>query len=173
MRTISIFIAGFFLTVLPVAAADACCATEKCCASEKCCAHATVTTAVPPAVTYLADRIVEPSPAREYAKVHFTSPVRIGENVLMGEYIIEHDTDRMGRGGPCTHIYAAKDRSKPVVAFHCRHLLRAVNASEKAKVTLRRDYNAVGTAYILTEFQYAGEREAHGVPGVRGVPAVR
>jgi hypothetical protein len=167
MRTVSLLIAGFVLSVLPVAAADACCGTEKCCA------NMTATVAVPPAISYLADKRVEPSPAREYAKVHFTSPVRIGANVLMGDYIIEHDTDRMARGGPCTHIYAAKDRSKPVVAFHCRHLLRAVNASSKAKVTLRRDYSSIGTAYILTEFQYAGEREAHGVPGVPGVPAVR
>lgn len=169
MRTISIFIAGFFLLVLPVAAADACCATDKCCTH----ATATATVAVPPAVTYLAKQTAEPSPAREYAKVHFTSPVRIGENVLMGEYVIEHDTDRMARGGPCTHIYSAKNMKDPVVQFHCRHLLRPVNKLGKAQVTLRRDYNAVGTAYILTEFQYAGEREAHGVPGVHGVPAVR
>ena len=167
MRTISIFIAGFFLSVLPVPAADACCATDKCCA------HETATVAVPPVVTYLADQVAEPSPAREYAKVHFTSPVRIGENVLMGDYVIEHDTDRMARGGPCTHIYSTKNMKEPVVAFHCRHLLRPVNKLAQTKVTLRRDYNSVSQAYILTEFQYAGQREAHGIPGVRGVPAVR
>jgi hypothetical protein len=161
MRTLLLFVAGFVLSVLPVSAADSCCAGK------------TAVTAVPPAITYSTAQIVEPSPAREYAKVRFANPVRIGENVLMGEYIIEHDTDRMASGGPCTHIYSMKNRTKPVVTFHCRHLLRPVNKSEKALVTLRRDYNALGQGYILTEFQYAGEREAHGVPGVPAVPAVR
>jgi hypothetical protein len=161
MRTLMFFIAGFALCAMPVTAADKCCAGEIALA------------AVPPAVTYSPADAVESSSVREYAKVRFTSPVRIGENVLMGEYIIEHDVDRMARGGPCTHIYSAKDRTKPVVAFHCRHLLRPVNTLEKTMVTLRRDYNSGGQAYILTEFQYAGAREAHGVPGVPGVPAVR
>jgi hypothetical protein len=171
MRTVSLFIAGFLLSVLPVAAA----AADAGCATEKCCAHSTVTTAVPPAVTYLAEQIEEPAPSpnKVYAKVHFTSPVRVGEKVLMGEYVIEHDVDRMAQGGPCTHIYSAKNMKDPVVTFHCRHLIRPLNKSEKAKVTLRRDYNSVGTAYLLTEFQYAGEREAHGIPGVPGVAAVR
>ena len=111
------------------------------------------------------------APAREYAKVTFTDPVWIGGTVLMGEYIIEHDTDRMARGRPCTHIYAARDRRTPVVTFHCKHLRRPT--SGQASVTLRRNYNVVGHAYLLTEFQFAGDGDAHGVPGIRGVPPVR
>jgi hypothetical protein len=166
MRTVSIFIIGLALSVLPVAAADACCAAANCCTTP-------VVAAVPPAVTHSAAPAVDETPVRVYAKVNFTNPVRIGDNVLVGEYIIEHDTDRMASGGPCTHIYSMKDRTTPVVTFHCRHLLRPVNSSAKALVTLRRDYNFPGQGYIMTEFQYAGEREAHGVPGVPGVPAVR
>src|SRR4029453_4659452 len=43
-----------------------------------------------------------PTGNREYAKVHFVNPGRVGDTVLMGDYIIEHDNDRMARGQPCT-----------------------------------------------------------------------
>jgi hypothetical protein len=91
--------------------------------------------------------------------------------VLMGRHIIEHDTDRMARGEPCTHVYAANDRKYPVVTFHCTHLIRPTGTQNT--VTLRRDYNALGRGFVMTEFQFAGDRDAHGVPGVRGIDSVR
>ena len=102
-------------------------------------------------------------PTKEYAKVKFLDPVRILDNVLMGEYLIEHDTDRMARGGPCTYIYKFSDRTKPVVTFHCRHLNRA--KSSRATVTVRRAYDMSPTrGFIMTEFQFAGSADGHGVP---------
>jgi rhodanese-related sulfurtransferase len=102
-------------------------------------------------------------PAREYAKVRFQDPVRVLNHVLMGDYLIEHDTDRMARGGPCTHIYKMSDRTKPVVAFHCRHLTRS--QSTRATVTVRRAFDMSPTrAFIMTEFQFAGSADGHGVP---------
>jgi len=160
MRTFILLLGVLALTAVP-AAADPCCGhdpTAACCVKE-----------LPQVIP---DSAIEWSPAREYALVKFTDPVRIGDRVLMGEYIIEHDTDRMARGGPCTHIYSAKNRREVVVAFHCIHLLRP-KSGDTATVTLRRDYSGSGVRYVLTEFQYQNSRAAHGVPGVDGVPLVR
>jgi hypothetical protein len=57
------------------------------------------------------------------------------------------------------------------VTFHCTHLIRP--RSIHNTVSLRRDYNGVPGGYVMTEFQFAGDREAHGVPRVRGVDPVR
>src|SRR5215204_1487415 len=59
---------------------------------------------------------------RELAKVVFPHPVKVLNAWLLGDYLIEHDTDRMERGEPCTHIYRFNDRRKPVVTFFCEHL---------------------------------------------------
>jgi hypothetical protein len=102
-------------------------------------------------------------PTVEYAKVTFTSPVRVINAVLMGDYLIEHDNDRMARGGPCTYIYKMRDRSKPVVTFHCKHLNRATTA--KATVRLQRTYDMGSTlGYVMTEFQFENSADSHGVP---------
>lgn len=105
----------------------------------------------------------EAAPAREYAKVMFHHAVKVGDRVLMGPYVIEHDNDRMARGRPCTYIYAADDMRLPVVAFHCRHLHR--KASERPTVTLRRLRESTGPAFELLEFQFAGSHHGHGLPG--------
>ena len=164
MRTILMMSMGLLLIVGTPANADDCCGGD-CCAAGHCCEHGIPSTEPLPADEPL------PPPAREYAEVMFYNPVWVNGKVLMGRHIIEHDYDRMAQGGPCTHIYAADDRTKPVVTFHCSHLVRTT--TRQSTVTLRRDYNALGTGYILTEFQFAGSRDGHGVPGVRGVDSVR
>jgi hypothetical protein len=107
----------------------------------------------------------EPTSAREYAKIMFHHAVKVGDRVLMGPYVIEHDNDRMARGRPCTYIYVADDMRLPVVAFHCRHLHR--KATDRPTVTLRRLPETTGPAFELIEFQFAGSGDGHGVPGVR------
>jgi hypothetical protein len=109
----------------------------------------------------------EPVPGREYAKVTFENPVKIGDRVLMGTYLIEHADDRMARGRPCTHIYEIDDQRLPVVAFHCVHLRRTLNTGEKATVTLRRLPDAMPRMFELLEFQYAGTSDGHRVPDGR------
>src|SRR6476619_3430477 len=78
----------------------------------------------PVAEAVLIPRVPESRPVRESLVVWFMKPVKIGDRVLMGKYVIEHDNARMARGEPCTYIYAANDRRLPVVAFHCKHLDR-------------------------------------------------
>jgi hypothetical protein len=118
----------------------------------------------PIAEAVLIPRVPEPRPVRESLVVWFMKPVKIGDRVLMGKYIIEHDNARMARGEPCTYIYAADDRRLPVVAFHCKHVDRP--RGERASVTVRPfgEANGMGT---LREFQFAGELGAHGVPASR------
>jgi hypothetical protein len=101
--------------------------------------------------------------ARQVAVVSFTKPVKVGEWVLLGKYIIEHDNNRMARGLPCTHIYAANRPQVPVVRFHCTHLER--DRVERDTVVLK----STGDAMIreLAAFQFAGETAAHGVPAAR------
>ena len=102
-------------------------------------------------------------PVRQTTEVWFQRPVRVGSHILQGRYVIEHDNDRMARGEPCTHIYAYHDRTKPVVAFHCTHLERDRNGTNTVVLVSTGD----GTMQQMTEFQFAGEHAAHGVPSGR------
>lgn len=158
-------------------AAGACCGEKTCCASAACCkgdaacgkhgaAPAAVDSASLPSITpgiEWPEEIAQPT--RETAKVLFRHPVRIGDKVLFGMYVIEHDTDRMARGLPCTHIYAANDLRLPVVAFHCRHLDRKPTGT--ATVTLQRIPAATTPMYRLIEYQFQDSADGHGVPNTR------
>lgn len=104
------------------------------------------------------------TPARQVAVVWFKNPVLVGDNILMGKYIIEHDNDRMAKGLPCTHIYASNKPQVPIVKFHCTHLEAA--RSDRDLVALRRTGDA-SLPTKMTSFQFAGETAAHGVPPAR------
>lgn len=167
----------FVMTALVLLAADTGAAAAKCCNDDKCCAKATcckhhADVALEPMETGLS--VVAPGlewpaeaarPVREYAKVLFRDPVRIGDRVLIGAYVIEHDDERMARGLPCTHIYAADNRTVPVVAFHCRHLDRTPNPN--ATVTLQRLPDPSTRMFKLVEFQFENSTDGHGVPDAR------
>ena len=101
-------------------------------------------------------------PVRQTAVVFFQRPVWVGDTVLMGKYVIEHDTDRQARGEPCTHIYAFKDQKTPIATFHCIHLDGV--ASAKDTVVLR---SIDGSQQRFVQFQFAGETAAHGFPTER------
>lgn len=100
--------------------------------------------------------------ARQATVVWFNQPVRIGNNLLQGRYVIEHDNDRMAAGGPCTYIYKWEDQTVPVVAFHCVHLDRP--DVEKTTVVL---INGPDGFKRLAEFQFPGDSGAHGTPTIR------
>lgn len=99
------------------------------------------------------------APARQATVVWFNQPVRVGDALLQGRYVIEHDNDRMARGEPCTHIYAFADQKKPVVAFHCTHLDRPTSKDGAVVIISTAD----GFKKFV-EFQFAGETGAHGFP---------
>ena len=156
LKWLAVAFVAAVLVAAPAPAAAACCdqhaKTQGACCDMPCCQEHQKKSA-------------EPSlePVRQTAEVWFKRPLLIGQRLLLGRYVIEHDNDRMARGEPCTHIYAYDDRSKPVAAFHCTHLERD-----------RADQNTVvvytgpdGRIQRLAEFQFAGESAAHGYPTVR------
>ena len=157
-----------FAAALAVAAPDVARAQQQhqhdgvCCTTGACCQTPTATCCTPrnpPAGLVQAPR-PEP-PVRKTMTVWFHRPVKIGDRILLGQYLIEHDDLRMARGWPCTYIYEASDQRLPVVAFRCTHLNRS--RVHQSTVALRALGEANGMTEF-TEFQFAGETAAHGVP---------
>jgi hypothetical protein len=168
-------LAGLFVaTPAAIAATDDCCqdkakmANHACC-DMPCCKDHVPTVAMPEAD--LADPFLlaldtnppaPPVPARQATVVWFNQPVRVGNNILQGRYVIEHDNDRMAAGGPCTYIYKWEDQTTPVVAFHCVHLDRP--DVDKTTVVLT---NGPDGFKRLVEFQFPGDSGGHGTPTIR------
>jgi hypothetical protein len=157
-----IVVAGLLGLPAAAAAQAACCKDPKepCCTmqTQTCCDH--VRDVIGQQIARLS---LDKRPTVERMVVSFRNPVVVGDRILMGKYVIEHDTDRMARGRPCTFIYAYGDMRLPTVAFHCTHLKRAYHG--QASVTLVADHSA--GLKRLVEFQFAGEAAGHGVPVVR------
>ena len=140
----------------------ACCAGHDHAAMPCCTSHDHGVAPAPAEVVQETPAVPE-TPAVQAFFVTFRDPVRVGDRILLGRYIIEHDNHRMARGEPCTYIYEASDPRLPVVAFHCTHLTRPVPSADT--VVLHR-----GSTYPLQElqaFQFAGESASHGVPVIR------
>jgi len=173
MRSLVFMLTAGLLLATGTPAAAKCCDDHKCPTDMACCKHQTSAASFEISessdVTQLTPGLEWPDREtrgqREYAKVLFRDPVRIGDHILIGTYVIEHDNDRMARGLPCTHIYAYNDRRLPVVAFHCRHLNRT--AGKKATVTLQRTSDLTTRMFKLVEYQFEGSADGHGVPTER------
>src|SRR5262245_25877041 len=101
--------------------------------------------------------------SRRWAIVNFSDPVLLHRNLLMGMYLIVHDDERMARGEPCTSIYRfdpARGPKKVEVEFMCQPHQRAV--CDKTTLSLRR---SAATGFTeVTEYQFAGDSEVHGIP---------
>ena len=145
-------VAAVFYVLAASPAAAACCehAKKACCETPTlaCCETADD----PVAGAVLIPKQPEPRPVRESMVVWFNRPVKVGDRILFGKYVIEHDNARMARGEPCTYIYAAEDRRLPVVAFHCEHLDRP--RGERASVIVRPLGEPNGMQ-AFREFQFA------------------
>lgn len=152
----SLVAAGSLVTWLAAPAAAQCCADHRAQAMPACCA----THGHDDAATAAAHSGLLPMPAVQTAVVTFRDPVRVGDTLLFGRYVIEHDNDRMARGEPCTYIYEAGNRRMPVVTFHCTHLEGPAPATDT--VVLRR--SPVYPVQELRSFQFAGDPAGHGVP---------
>jgi hypothetical protein len=105
------------------------------------------------------------SPTRQSAIVYLTEPTLIGSTIVEGPVVFTHDNAKMARGEPCTTIYflePPKGRAEEIASFHCIPAPRKV--IHKFTTTTRPN-TALGFGCVLTEFQFAGDSEAHGVPG--------
>jgi hypothetical protein len=104
------------------------------------------------------------APPRQWAIATFTDPVMVTDQILMGSYLIVHDDAKMERGEPCTSFYrfdSAKGPQEEIVSFHCTPATR--QAGDKLKLTRSESRLPVGIAR-LTEYQFAGDCEGHGIP---------
>ena len=104
-------------------------------------------------------------PSRQWAIANFSDPVLVTDQILMGPYLIVHDEAKMERGEPCTSFYRfdpAKGPQEEVVSFHCTPSYRKI--ADKLTLTQTEATAGVGGVARLTEYQFAGDREVHGIP---------
>src|SRR5580765_388714 len=104
------------------------------------------------------------APSRQWAIANFTDPVLVTDQILMGSYLIVHDDARMERGEACTSFYrfdAARGPQQEVLAFHCTPSMKKV--VDQLTLTQTEPNPAIGIAR-LTEYQFGGDCEAHGIP---------
>jgi hypothetical protein len=103
-------------------------------------------------------------PAKKSAVVALANPTSIAGAIAYGTVIFEHDDERMARGEPCTTVYEAdattKERGRVIVEFMCSPRERPV-ASKFEAICARA---SIGGSDLLVEYQFAGDREGHGVP---------
>jgi len=101
---------------------------------------------------------------RQSAVVWLKEPTLIVSTIIQGPVMFIHDDDRMARGEPCTTVHLwepGKGRGEEVASFHCIPTARKA----AAKFTFRTEPNVeLGFGCILTEYQFAGDSEGHGVP---------
>jgi hypothetical protein len=106
------------------------------------------------------------APGHQSAMVRFERPTWVAGEILIGTYVIVHDEDNMTRGEPCTALYRVGTRTRPleeVVSFHCipheRKVVPGFTTAVNSNPAL-----GIDTFDTLTEFQFAGDSEGHGVP---------
>jgi len=100
---------------------------------------------------------------KQWAIVNFAEPISVHGHFVMGPVLIVHDDARMEKGEPCTSIYSfdkADGSRKLEVEFVCVPEQRA--ACDKTTLSLVR--NTQTGVNQLTQYQLAGDSEAHGVP---------
>jgi hypothetical protein len=107
------------------------------------------------------DRIVSP---RQWAAVFLTEPTLVGSTIVQGPVLFVHDDARMARGEPCTSVQLFNPGEGPaeeIASFHCIPRARAAVRTFTIRTRPNTEY---GFGCVLTEYQFAGDTEAHGVP---------
>ena len=103
-------------------------------------------------------------PAVKWAAVNLTDSVLIGGTFVSGPVVFVHDDARMAQGQPCTSVHryeADKGVGKELVAFHCKPRWGKAPSQFTKAVNITPD-----GLRIMTEYQFAGDEEAHGIPTV-------
>jgi hypothetical protein len=101
---------------------------------------------------------------RQWAVVYLQEPTLIGSTIVQGPVIFTHDEAKMARGEPCTTVQLFEPGlgpAEPIASFHCTPIRRP----PVSMFTLRTRPNTQdGIGCVLTEYQFAGDSEGHGVP---------
>jgi hypothetical protein len=121
-----------------------------------------VGTLVPTTFAMSGDR----APGQQSAMVRFERPTWVAGEMLIGTYVIVHDDNNMTRGEPCTALYRVGTGTRPLeeaVSFHCTPRERK-DVSSFTTTVISKPGLGIDTFDTLTEFQFAGDSEGHGVP---------
>jgi hypothetical protein len=101
---------------------------------------------------------------RQWAVVYLQEPTLIGSTIVQGPVIFTHDAGKMARGEPCTTVQLFEPGlgpADPIASFHCTPIRRP----PVSMFTIRTRPNTQdGMGCVLTEYQFAGDSEGHGVP---------
>ena len=103
-------------------------------------------------------------PPRRWAAVYLAEPTLIGSTIVQGPVLFTHDENRMASGEACTTVrlfVPGLGPTEEIASFHCTP--RRANAPAKFRYTTRPN-TKVGFGCVPTEYQFAGDPEAHGVP---------
>ena len=115
-----------------------------------------ISLAVGSAVTSAADPIVK------WAAINLVNTTSIAGAFVSGPVVFVHDDSKMARGEPCTGVYRfvpGKGAAEEIVSFHCKPRWGEAPAQFTAATK-----NGPNGPRVMTEYQFAGDKEAHGVP---------
>ena len=102
------------------------------------------------------------APTVKWAVVNLADATRIAGVFVSGPVVFVHDDAKMAAGQPCTSVHRydpAKGAGEEIVAFHCTP--RWGKAPQKFTTATNRQPNGPP---VMTEYQFAGDEEAHIVP---------
>jgi len=101
-------------------------------------------------------------PALKWANVNLKDTTVIAGAFVSGPVVFVHDDARMAKGEPCTSVHRLdpdKGPGEEIVAFHCKPRWTKAPGTFTAATASRPDGPP-----IMTEYQFAGDEESHGVP---------
>lgn len=103
----------------------------------------------------------------QWAIIYLWEPTLIGETIVKGPVIFVHQETTTTHDGPCTTIQLYDPSLGPIqeiAAFRCTPTARPVVSTFTLTT---RPNTALNYGCVLTEFQFAGDAEGHGVPESR------
>ena len=100
--------------------------------------------------------------AVKWAPVNLTNATLIAGSFVSGPVVFVHDDTKMAAGKPCTSVHRfvpGKGVGEELVAFHCKP--RWGQAPDRFTQAIA---NTPDGLRVMTEYQFAGDCEAHGIP---------
>ena len=102
--------------------------------------------------------------ARQWAVVYLAQPTLIGSTIVQGPVLFTHDPAKMALGEPCTSVRLVEPATGPIeeiASFHC--VARQGKVANHFTLTTSPNVRD-GYGCVLIAYQFAGDREIHGVP---------
>lgn len=98
----------------------------------------------------------------KWAPVNLTSATLIAGTFVSGPVLFVHDDTKMAAGEPCTRVHRflpGKGAGEELVGFHCKP--RWGQAPQRFTQAIT---NTPDGLRMMTEYQFAGDKEAHEIP---------